>query len=72
MFSATPSWFFFPSDPVRGDLSPKERLRRMEDQVENDLSSHDQLYRLVAYKYLHASGLRIATTNSDIARELRK
>ncbi len=49
-----------------------ERLKGIEDQVRNELEARDLLYRLVAYKYLNASGLRIATVETEILRELKK
>ena len=49
-----------------------ERLKGIEDQVRNELEARDPLYRLVAYKYLNASGLRIATVETEILRELKK
>ena len=72
MFSTVPNWFLFPSDSPESSSNPKERLKRAEDQVQSDLTSRDQLYRLIAYKYLHASGLRIATVNTEISRALGK
>lgn len=49
-----------------------ERLKGIEDQVRSELEARDLLYRLVAYKYLNASGLRVATVETEILRELKK
>jgi hypothetical protein len=48
------------------------RLKVIEDQVRGELEARDLLYRLVAYKYLNASGLRVATVEAEIRRELRR
>ncbi len=55
-----------------GSPSLCERLKGIEDQVRNELEARDLLYRLVAYKYLNASGLRVATVETEILRELKK
>jgi len=53
-------------------LKLHERLKAIEDQVRGELESRDLLYRLVAYRYLNASGLRVATIEAEIRRELKR
>ncbi len=50
--------------------APQERLKAVEDQVRGDFEAREELYRLVAYKFLNALGLRITTVEADIRRQL--
>ena len=59
-------------DPATEAVDLGARLKVIEDQVRGELDARDLLYRLVAYKYLNACGLRVATVEADIRRELRR
>jgi hypothetical protein len=59
-------------DPATEAVNLGARLKVIEDQVRGELEARDLLYRLVAYKYLNASGLRVATVETEIRRELRR
>ncbi len=62
----------FYNDSSSDAADAASRLKLVEDQVRGELEARDLLYRLVAYKYLNASGLRVATVEADIRRELRR
>ena len=70
--SAAPNWFFFGNDETTTAPDPHARLKTIEEKVKDALDGNEELYRLVAYKYLHARGLRIASVDSEIRKELRK
>ncbi len=48
------------------------RLVRVEEEARKDLESRETLYCPIAYKFLNALGMRMATIESDIHRELEK
>lgn len=55
-----------------GKPDPIEALKKVEDQVREEMDARGVLYQLVAYKYLHARGLRTSVIDAEICKELAK
>jgi hypothetical protein len=54
------------------EAEKREALKKIEDQVIEEMEAHGALYRAVAYHYLHATGLRMTTIAAEIRKELAK
>jgi hypothetical protein len=49
-----------------------EALKTHEDKIADLIGNLDAAERAIAYKYLHASGMRIATAEEDLRKAIRK
>lgn len=49
-----------------------EALKAHEDKVTEVIGNFDDAERAIAYKYLHASGLRIGTADEDLRKAIHK
>ena len=54
------------------EAEKRAALKKDEAQVIEEIEARGRLYQLVAYRYLHATGLRMATIDADIRKELAK